>query len=107
MTYQKNKPMKNKALAGGLALLLAVGSPLSPTAAHATWIKNRPNTVQVQQKAIGGTVTSATDQSPLPGVSVIIKGSTKGVTTDENGRYKIEATSTDVLVFSYIGFNKA
>jgi len=107
MTYQKNKPMKNGALVGSLALLFAIGNPLNPAMAHTTWIKNQSKIVNIQQKTIGGTVTSATDQSPLPGVSVIIKGSTKGVTTDENGRYKIEAASTDVLIFSYIGFNKA
>lgn len=43
---------------------------------------------------------------PLPGVNVIIKGSTVGTSTDANGIYTIEAGKADMLVFSFIGFKK-
>jgi iron complex outermembrane receptor protein len=42
---------------------------------------------------------------PLPGVSVIIKGTTTGATTDFNGVYSIKANNGDTLVFSYVGFD--
>lgn len=40
----------------------------------------------------------------LTGVSVVIKGTTKGTTTDALGMFSINASSTDVLVFSYVGY---
>lgn len=41
---------------------------------------------------------------PLTGVSVVVKGTSKGVTTDELGRYTIQAPSGATLVFSYVGY---
>ena len=41
---------------------------------------------------------------PLGGVSVSILDTPKGTVTDFDGNYEIEANSTDILVFSYIGF---
>jgi len=42
---------------------------------------------------------------PLPGVSVILKGSITGTTSDYDGKYAINANIGDVLIFSYVGFN--
>lgn len=56
-----------------------------------------------QQKEISGTVTSKSDGLPLPGVSVIVKGSTTGVQTNFDGEYKILANVGDVLVYAFIG----
>jgi TonB-linked SusC/RagA family outer membrane protein len=55
-----------------------------------------------QEKFISGTV-SDTDGT-LPGVSIIIKGTTTGTDTDFDGKYSIKAKTGDVLVFSYIGY---
>ncbi|SFC40410.1 TonB-linked outer membrane protein, SusC/RagA family [Flagellimonas taeanensis] len=52
---------------------------------------------------ITGTVTDE-NNSPLPGVSIIIKGTIKGVSSDFDGNYSIEASQGDVLVYSYIGY---
>ncbi len=53
---------------------------------------------------IKGTVTSAVDGSALPGVTVLVKGTTNGTTTDFNGKYSIEVSSnTSTLVFSFVG----
>ena len=41
---------------------------------------------------------------PLAGVTVIVKGERKGVSTDESGKFTINAKSGDVLVFSFIGY---
>lgn len=57
-----------------------------------------------QEKAITGTVISSGDQLPLAGATVIVKGTTSGVTTDFDGNYSISAHTGDVLVFSYVGF---
>lgn len=57
-----------------------------------------------QQKNITGTVISATDELSLPGVSVKVKGSTSGTTTNENGGFSIQATPADELEFTYLGF---
>lgn len=42
---------------------------------------------------------------PLPGASVLVKGTTNGVITDFDGNYTIQANTGDILVFSYVGFN--
>lgn len=60
--------------------------------------------LNAQVKSITGTVTSSEDGEPLPYVSVFIKGTTKGVSTDLDGVYKIaDVKSTDIIVFSFIG----
>lgn len=61
--------------------------------------------VFAQNKTISGKVTSSVDGSALPGVSVVIKGTTQGITTDANGAYKLSAAAADVLTFSYVGFS--
>ena len=56
-----------------------------------------------QSKTVTGTVTDATDGSPLPGVNVLVQGTTTGSQTDFDGNYSIEAESGNVLVFSFLG----
>ena len=56
-----------------------------------------------QSKTVTGRVTSSEDDSALPGVSVLVKGTTNGVSTDVDGNYSIQANQGDVLVFSFIG----
>ncbi|NAY92239.1 TonB-dependent receptor [Muricauda sp. JGD-17] len=53
---------------------------------------------------VTGTVFDDQNQ-PLPGVSILLKGTTTGVITDFDGNYSIEANIGDTLVFSYVGFN--
>ncbi|MDN5203162.1 SusC/RagA family TonB-linked outer membrane protein [Fulvivirgaceae bacterium BMA10] len=58
-----------------------------------------------QTRSVTGTVTSSEDGSGIPGVNVLIQGTTTGVTTDIDGNYKINVPSGDAtLLFSYIGF---
>jgi TonB-linked SusC/RagA family outer membrane protein len=57
------------------------------------------------QRSLTGRVTSGEDQSPLPGVNIIVKGTTNGTITDANGRFTIPVVSdNDVIVFSFVGF---
>ncbi|GGZ83496.1 SusC/RagA family TonB-linked outer membrane protein [Algibacter mikhailovii] len=54
------------------------------------------------QQIITGVVSDA--DGPLPGVNIIIKGTTTGTQTDFDGNFAIEADNSSVLVFSYIGY---
>jgi TonB-linked SusC/RagA family outer membrane protein len=60
--------------------------------------------VNAQKREITGVVTNSEDGSTLPGVSVVVKGTTMGTSTDINGKYSIEV-SEDVtaLVFTFVG----
>src|SRR5690606_22629483 len=61
--------------------------------------------LQAQQRTISGTVTSQEDGSPLPGVNVLLQGTSLGSITDVNGRYSIAIPQQGgVLVFSFVGF---
>ncbi|WP_209403602.1 TonB-dependent receptor [Pseudozobellia sp. WGM2] len=62
---------------------------------------------QAQSTAVTGTVTSADDGFGLPGVNVVVKGTTNGTVTDFDGKYSINVQDANAtLVFSYIGFTK-
>ena len=59
-----------------------------------------------QERKVTGTVTSADDNSPMPGVNVVVQGKTTGTITDVNGNFSITVPGNDaVLVFSFIGYN--
>ena len=59
-------------------------------------------TSYAQQKTVSGTVTGP-DGTPLPGVNVVIKESSgRGTQTDFDGAYSIEASSNEILVFSFL-----
>lgn len=55
-----------------------------------------------QEKTVSGTVTESSGQ-PLPGASIVVRGTTTGTQTDFDGKYAIKAKVGDVLVFSYVG----
>ncbi|MGB8703543.1 MAG: TonB-dependent receptor [Gillisia sp.] len=56
-----------------------------------------------QDMTIQGTVKDE-NNLPLPGVNILVKGTTNGVQTDFDGNYTIHANQNDVLVFSFIGY---
>src|SRR5688572_8700832 len=61
--------------------------------------------VHAQDVTVSGIVTGSDDGAPLPGVSVIVKGTTTGTTTDVNGGYRLQVPNQDaILVFSFIGY---
>ena len=57
-----------------------------------------------QNKNVSGTV-SDNNGLPLPGATVVIEGTSTGVSTDFDGNYSISASVGDVLVFSYVGYS--
>jgi TonB-linked SusC/RagA family outer membrane protein len=60
--------------------------------------------VLAQERTISGTVTSAAEESSLPGVNVAVKGTTQGTVTDANGAYTLSVPSGySTLIFSFIG----
>jgi Ca-activated chloride channel family protein len=59
------------------------------------------------EKTINGVVTSKNDGLPLPGVSILIKGTSKGTQTDYDGKFSLKVNLGDQLVFNYIGFNES
>ena len=56
-----------------------------------------------QNNVITGSVVAASDDTPLPGVTVAVKGETRGTVTDADGKFTIMAGPADVLLFSFIG----
>jgi len=57
-----------------------------------------------QTRTVTGTVTGQSDGLSLPGVSIQVKGTSDGTSTDNNGRFSIQAPAGATLVFTYIGF---
>lgn len=57
-----------------------------------------------QERVVSGKVTSEEDGSALPGVNVLVKGTTTGTITDFDGNYKITVPDDAELLFSFIGF---
>ena len=54
-------------------------------------------------KTVSGVVTSTADGLPLPGVTIIEKGTSNGTQTDFDGNYSLQTTSGNTLVYSYVG----
>src|SRR6185436_19997955 len=61
------------------------------------------STAVAQDRVITGKVTSTADALPMPGVDVVVKGTTNGTVTDQDGAYRISVPSGGSLVFSFVG----
>ena len=57
-----------------------------------------------QQRTIHGTVSDATTKEPLMSASVVVKGTTKGVSTDMDGKYTIDVAVGQTLEVSFMGY---
>ena len=60
--------------------------------------------VSYAQSTVSGVVRSEGDNETLPGVSVLVKGTTRGTVTDLDGKFQVEAAAGEVLSVSYIGY---
>ena len=61
-------------------------------------------TLSAAPLTVSGTVTQASDGEPLVGVSILIKGTSQGTTTDIDGNYTLKVDEGAILQFSYVGF---
>ncbi|MGM0666123.1 MAG: SusC/RagA family TonB-linked outer membrane protein [Bacteroidota bacterium] len=60
--------------------------------------------MNAQTRQVSGTVTSSVDNEPIPGVSIYVKGSTVGTTSDIDGQYTLEVPAdASTMVFSFVG----
>lgn len=67
-------------------------------------VKSLGNSFESQERIITGTITNE-DNEPLPGVNILLKGTSQGTTSDFNGKYMLQVPDEDaVLVFSFIGY---
>lgn len=66
---------------------------------------SNPETKEVQEQTVRGTVKDGSGAT-LPGVAVVVKGTTRGTSTDLNGNFTIAVPANATLVFSYIGFER-
>lgn len=80
--------MRENLLKKVFVFLLAIGSTVA-------W---------AQERTITGKVTSSDDGTGLPGVNVLVKGTTNGTVTDAQGVYTISAQANSVIIFSFIGY---
>jgi TonB-dependent SusC/RagA subfamily outer membrane receptor len=59
--------------------------------------------ILAQERTVSGKIVSSEDGNPLPGVNVLIKGTTTGVVSSIDGTYNISVPSNAILVYSFIG----
>jgi TonB-linked SusC/RagA family outer membrane protein len=86
----------------GLTALTLLGQPAFSNPAPNRHSVENP----AQERVVTGRILSSDDNTPLPGVNVAVKGSTRGTTSDANGQYRLSVPSGSVvLVFSSVGFN--
>ncbi len=57
-----------------------------------------------QERTITGVITSDEDGSALPGVTILVKGTSNGTVTDVDGNYQLRVTQDAILVVSFVGF---
>ncbi len=101
---QVNIQLEGVTLREALSLLLEDTGVYAFVSPQGNIILRKGNDPQARKKqSVRGNV-SATDGEPLPGVSIIIKGTTLGVVTDTEGRYSLGNIPEDaILVFSFVG----
>ena len=64
------------------------------------------NSLFAQTRSITGKITAAEDESPIPGASVVVKGTSRGTTADADGKYQISAAPNETLTISFVGMVK-
>lgn len=79
--------------------------PTLPPSRDVLVIQKKKEQFEAMQQPVTGTVTDSETGEPLPGVNVVVKGTSTGVATDANGEYSLEVPEEEsVLVFSFVGY---
>jgi TonB-linked SusC/RagA family outer membrane protein len=60
--------------------------------------------IHAQEKVVAGLVTDANDGMGIPGVSVVVKGTTIGTTTDIDGNYTLSVDANATIIYSFVGY---
>ena len=105
VVFQKRDPQASKRSVSSFstAALLAQNGPTVPDHLINPQAFLKPN-LQTFEITIRGRVTDENNQ-PIPGVNVLIKGTSRGASTDVNGQYTISVDNENsVLIFSYVGY---
>lgn len=68
------------------------------------WCLGMSVVLWAQERTVSGKVTNSSDGGVLPGVSIVVKGTTRGTTTDNEGNYRVTVPNNATLIFSYIGY---
>ncbi|MDP4264283.1 MAG: SusC/RagA family TonB-linked outer membrane protein [Bacteroidota bacterium] len=63
-----------------------------------------PPSLQAQQRTVTGTVVSEDDKTPLPGVTIKVKGTNRSTQTDANGKFSIQLNAGETLVLTHVGY---
>lgn len=100
--------------ASGLFAFMALGSqnafaqgepkPIKTDTLIRPMVKGKVATSILNEQLIYGTITDIEDNTTLPGVNILIKGTATGITSDFDGNYSIKVKKGATLVFSYIGY---
>ncbi|GAA4457357.1 TonB-dependent receptor [Nibrella saemangeumensis] len=89
----------------GLSALLMAATPGFAAPGTGTTPPANPTEQPAQERTVTGRIVSSEDNTGLPGVNVAVKGTTRGTTTDAEGRYRLAIPADNaVLVFSSVGF---
>ncbi|WP_234733546.1 SusC/RagA family TonB-linked outer membrane protein [Tellurirhabdus bombi] len=92
-------------IALGMAMMVAFGNEAAALAPRKPLASGAIAGILAQERTVSGRILSSEDNTPLPGVNVAIKGTTRGTTTDAEGRYRLAVPDNNsVLVFSAVGF---
>ena len=102
LLYYKTAPLTTPCTMRKLLLFYCLAAFLLVTGAGKAYAQDQP---AGEPATITGTVKDSKDGGPLPGVNVVIKGTTTGTITDFDGKYTLKVPGGSVLVFSYIGYN--
>jgi TonB-linked SusC/RagA family outer membrane protein len=92
-------PLRKTALGLSWPLLAATGLPLAGSLLAPTAVLAQAATQSVSGRVVGS------DGAGLPGVNVVVKGTTTGTVTNDEGRFTVAAPAGSTLVFSFIGFS--
>lgn len=95
LTFSVRQCICNKLWAGGIRKIYILVLTLLLYSTTASYAQTRKNVITG--------IVYYEDGSPLPGASILLKGTTAGASTDFDGRYTISAVSGQILVFSYLG----
>lgn len=67
-------------------------------------VVSSPDLLFAQERSVSGTIKEDATGSPIPGVNIIVKGTTSGTVSDIDGNYRINVPEDATLVFSAVGF---